>query len=119
MADQLFKSGDFVLHSGSKSNFLIDCEALTNAELEALAAYVVPTLPGFEAVVGIPRGGLRFAEALARYIKPGTGTMLLVDDVYTTGASMTEARMQEPNAIGVVIFARRQPPFWITPIFTM
>jgi len=115
----LFLNGDFTLHSGQKSNFLIDCDALSEDELMALAAYVVPTLPGFSAVIGIPRGGMRFAEVLARYIKLDTGATLLVDDVYTTGASMFEARAQEPNAMGLVIFARSQPPWWVKPIFQM
>src|SRR5713226_6907450 len=100
----LFQVGDFTLHSGLKSDFLINCEALTDADLRALAALVVNGLPDFRAVEGVPRGGLRFAAALTG---AATGDerdpLLIVDDVYTTGGSM-EGHRAGRWAMGVVIF---------------
>ena len=43
--------------------------------------------------------------------------MLIVDDVFTTGASM-EA-LHTPGDIGAVVFARGLCPSWITPLFQM
>lgn len=72
-------------------------------------------------VVGIPRGGLRFAAALRPYAVLHSDTVLIVDDVLTTGASMKEMRSlkesQGYHTIGLVIFARKQPPTWVEPIF--
>lgn len=120
----LFQSGDFTLHSGQKSNFKIDCDALTDEDIEHLALQFAWRLR-FEEIVGIPRGGLRLAAALEKYAGI-MGPLLIVDDVLTTGASM-EAKRQEILAkdpdmpiIGAVIFSRMvPPPSWITPLFVM
>jgi orotate phosphoribosyltransferase len=120
----LFQSGDFTLHSGEKSNFKIDCDALTDADIEALALMMAMRLPRYEKVIGVPSGGLRIAKALERY-ESIFGSLLIVDDVYTTGASMenklTEIRQEDRECpvIGAVIFARRPTPAWITPLFVM
>lgn len=115
----LFCRGAFTLHSGATSTFLINCEALTDEALAALADHAATLLPPFRVAVGIPRGGLRFAAALDPYAS-GKGPLLLVDDVLTTGGSMEEARDDfAEESIGVVIFARGSCPDWITPLFTM
>lgn len=54
----LFKLGDFELHSGQRSNWKIDCDALTPADWRALAKMIVDRLAPFGAVEGVPRGGL-------------------------------------------------------------
>lgn len=115
---QLFNIGDFRLHSGRKSTFKIDCDALTWGDLEALANIAAKHLPSFGSVEGIPKGGLRWAECLYDY--QTEGPTLIVDDVYTTGTSMLEAASQhiEP-VLGTVIFARALPPEWVTPLFCM
>lgn len=117
----LFKYGDFTLHSGDKASWKIDCDALSDADLSALAALAVRNLPKFRDVVGIPRGGLRFAAALAPHAVLHSDVMLIVDDVLTTGASMKEMRSlkesQGYHTIGLVIFARKPPPTWVEPIF--
>lgn len=60
----LFRSGEFVLHSGQPSGWKIDADALTDADLATLAAIAAERLPPFGSVEGVPNGGLRFAEAL-------------------------------------------------------
>ena len=39
---------------------------------------------------GVPHGGIAFANALRAYVNPWSDTTLVVDDVYTTGASIQE-----------------------------
>ncbi len=119
----LFKLGDFKLHSGAKSRWKIDCESLTVSDLHALAFMAFQLLPRrFGGVLGIPQGGLMFAEAMRPY-QALPGPWLIVDDVLTTGRSMEEARktLDEANGptMGLVIFARGPCPSWITPIFWM
>ena len=114
----LFNTGDFVLHSGKKSNFLIDCDSLTDEDLNALAKRVAQTVT-FSNVIAIPpNGGLRFAFALAPYADPKESKNLIVDDVYTTGGSMEEMKKKiGGDPIGVVIFARSKPNWWIKALF--
>lgn len=118
----LFEYGNFVLHSGDKSHFRINCDALSMDELSALASLIVPNLHPYSKVIGVPRGGVRFAEALDWYKQIDADGYLIVDDVFTTGASMNEAAWQVPNNTpfqGVVIFARHPTPKWIKSIFTL
>lgn len=118
----LFKSGNFTSHSGLELSWKIDCDALTDDDLATLAIVVSQTL-AFKDVHGVPTGGLRFAEALRRYIKDDDRLpTLIVDDVLTTGKSMEDMKKSLGCAgeiCGVVIFARpgaKVPP-WIEPLF--
>jgi orotate phosphoribosyltransferase len=115
----LFKLGDFTLHSGSKAAWKIDCDALTNGDWAALALMLAERLPPFGQVVGVPRGGLALAAALKRYSKGGLP--LVVDDVLTSGASMEEVRraIKAPFVLGAVVFARGPCPPWVYPLFQM
>ena len=103
----------FNLHSGQISNWIIDCNALTDDDLQCLAHLGRALVGPFGFCVGIPKGGLRLAMALARYST--IGPCLVVDDVFTTGQSMEEYNTGEEK--GLVIFARATTPEWITPIF--
>lgn len=94
----------FNLHSGQRSSFLIDCEALTDEDLQALASLALPKIRPFGEVVGIPRGGLRFAEVLRQH--SGQGPRLVVDDVITTGQSMLDVLRLVNGSKGLVIFSR-------------
>ena len=114
----LFQSGDFTLHSGEKSRWKIDCDALTDADIATLALMIVQCVPEFGAVAGIPHGGVRLANALEKYRVDGVRARLIVDDVLTTGASMEMARIL-PEDFGAVVFARGPCPDWIMPLFTM
>jgi hypothetical protein len=111
------------LHSGSRSPFLVDCQALTVADWDSVATYVVHVLKiEFSAVIGIPRGGLRFAAALEPYRANYSAVpLLLTDDVLTTGRSMEEYKATFPcqDVIGVVLYARGPCPEWVTPIWRL
>lgn len=117
---RLFEAGDFVLHSGTKSDFRINCEALDRQDIEALANEINKRVPLFGVVEGVPRGGLRIATAMRRYATNNPADpLLIVDDVYSTGASMEEHRAGR-DAIGMVIFTRRVPKqAWISALFVM
>lgn len=113
----LFNLGDFVLHSGARSGFKIDCDALADEGIKALAAMIRQMVGEFCSVEGVPTGGLRLATAL----QPLCGRRmchLIVDDVLTSGASMEQARQAHggqgpagrPGIVGAVVFARDQCP---------
>lgn len=122
----LFQLGDFTLHSGKKSRFKIDCDHLTDEDLQAVAAMMFAALPPFKRVEGIPRGGLRLAEALqpycmpeetARYSSKVAREWLIVDDVWTTGGSLMRVVREKSaglkhvdSVMGAVIFARSPMP---------
>lgn len=112
----LFRSGDFTLHSGGKSDWIIDCQTLSDDDYETLARLAIRAVGRFGAVEGVPRGGIKFAAALKRYVMV-SGPLLIADDVLTTGASMEDVRRGRV-AIGVVIFARGPCPDWVEPLFT-
>src|ERR1700704_2776061 len=118
----LFRLGKFELHSGQGTDFKIDCDGLTDEEIDALA-YYGSKLVKFSEVIGIPstRGGIDNGARIARAMLPftSTGPLLIVDDVLTTGRSMNEMKKQYPNAIGLVIFARQKPPQWVKTIFQL
>lgn len=120
----LFINKSFLSHSGLNLSWKIDADALTDADLAALAKLVADRI-AFSCVVGVPRGGLRFAAALEQYcIGPDDRTLLIVDDVLTTGGSMEkEKNLHKLGAfkaiVGVVIFARAAPPHWVRPIFML
>lgn len=130
----LLQRGSFTLHSGQSAWFKIDCDALSMEEIDIAAQIIVshtmwwPCIWGsIRAVVGIPRGGLRLAEQVGLHLirqdrlRPKEdGPTLIVDDVWTTGASMDKVRADtEGGVLGAVIFARSKPPLWIKPIFQM
>ena len=120
-AGRLFQCGVFTLSSGALSYWKIDCDALSDADIETLALMLVEQLPTFGAVEGVPQGGLRLTEALRACPMRDDAAgrpLLIVDDVLTTGASMERYRAGR-NAIGAVIFARGLCPAWITPLFQM
>lgn len=113
----LFRLSNFTSHSGLELTWKIDCDGLNTEDIETLAKVGAELVSSFGRVVGVPRGGLRLAGALQRYAT--SGPTLIVDDVLTTGRSMEEERAKHSGAIGLVIFARKEPPKWITPIFSL
>jgi hypothetical protein len=64
----LFQLGDFTLASGASSLWKIECDALTPEDWQALAQMAVEILPPFGEVVGVPRGGVPFADALRPFV---------------------------------------------------
>lgn len=121
----LIQLGNFILNSGTKSNIKIDCDALSDNTIEALAVAIYQMTGKFHSVEGIPRGGLRLAEALKKYLNLNSALHSIVDDVLTTGGSMQRALTaygKTENYLvttGVVIFARGLCPNWIRAVFQM
>lgn len=115
----LFQSGYYKLHSGLFSNFKIDADFLTDEDINTIALLLVQRLPVFGFVEGVPKGGLRLAAAMKKYVDRRSAVELIVDDVFTTGGSMEDQRNFRYGVIGAVIFARSDTPAWITPLFRM
>lgn len=133
----LFQQGDFTLNSGAKSTWKLECDALTDADWDGVAAMVRLLVPQYRTVIGIPRGGLKLAERLRPHAIAGPLPILVVDDVLTTGGSMEKVRKElieemhdqqgdrfsvfnpENRIDGVVLFARGLCPWWIKAIFQM
>jgi orotate phosphoribosyltransferase len=115
----LFTLGEFTLHSGRTSNYKIDCDFLTDDDIATAAALLAERVPPFRSVIGIPRGGLRLAAALGPYVSD-EGVILLADDVFTTGGSLTtERRNHWDSTHGAVIFSRALTPDWVTSLFSL
>lgn len=117
----LFQSGAFDLHGGGVSDFKIECDALSDDEMNALAFQLAQRLPPYRYnVFGIPRGGLRVARAMEAFAGP-EGPRLVCDDVLTTGLSFRQyvRSIGEPlgDWIGAVLFARGFVPEGITALF--
>lgn len=123
----LFNFGEFTLSSGKTSNFKIDCDALTDEDIDALAKKVfsVDNSPYFD-IIGVPTGGDRFANALKKHytLSPDSPYILIVDDVLTTGISMEDKKKEvqeqypDKQIFGLVMFSRTSSyALWIEPIF--
>lgn len=124
----LFNWGEIILSSGKKSKLKVDCDALSDGDIKTLAE-MIRVLVGqpFGSVEGIPRGGMRLAEALEDF--KTEGPHLIADDVWTTGGSMINAVMarmgpsrnfeNQPKILGAVIFARGKLPSsgWVKAIW--
>ena len=116
MASNLFRYGPFMLSSGCISLWKIECDALTPEDWQGLAHMALDILPPFGEVIGIPRGGIPFAEALKPYWTP-FAPRLVVDDVLTTGNSLRS--LLRPGDLSLVVFARPNAPKDIPAIFRM
>lgn len=132
MNQPLLATGKFPLHAGHLSSFKIDCDALSYKDIKAAAAMFLPVLPPFGYTFGVPRGGIRFANALLPYVNKESATILIVDDVLTTGKSMVDhvaklrasGQIQEATPlVGVTLFSRmgvpspEQVPFPVLSLF--
>jgi len=121
----MFETADFILHSGKKSNWKIDCDILTSGDWATLARLAVDLLPPYDYVYGIKTGGIPFAEAMQRYIRNPSlhKRLLIVDDVLTTGGSFMKTRelhaSEWPSIIGCAAFARGDCPDWVIPLFIL
>lgn len=118
----LFEKKTWRMHSGAESNFKIECDSLTFFDWDTIAYLIAKYIP-FSEVAGVPRGGLKLSRSLKEY-RQGSGPLLIVDDVLTTGKSMERMKdvyleQYENDIVGVVLFARGKCPDWITPIFQM
>lgn len=113
----VFRFGEFLNRAGHPTHFLIQGQALADEDFAALATYVAPLLQPFSSVVGIPRTGVRFAEALRAHAV-AEGGRLIADDVVYTNARFHD--IWEPGDQGVAIFNRSGHPLpGIFSIFTI
>lgn len=125
----LFQLGEFVLSSGAKSSWKIDCDALSDGDIECVANLLSGRVGQFTSVVGVPRGGLRLAAAMEKYALHHSlvysQSCLIVNDVLTTGRSMESVKEKVTAAQyyglikGAVIFFRGECPKWVTPLFQL
>jgi orotate phosphoribosyltransferase len=120
MNNNLFQLGDFTLASGAKSKWKLECDALETLDWQALAQMIHQMVPEFSAVVGVPQGGLKLAEALKPLVTQ-SGPLLIVDDVLTTGGSILKLvnEIKPPKWVAAVVFARGQCPLVVKAIFQM
>jgi orotate phosphoribosyltransferase len=114
----LFRAGDFTLAGGRRSWWRIDCDALAADDWAVLARLAAERLPPFGDVEGVPLGGLPFAAALRPHATPDCSTLLIAEDVVTTGGSMERFR-EGRAALGVAAFCRGRCPPWVTPLFSL
>lgn len=127
---ELFQDGDFTSHAGLPLKWKLECDAITNDEWRCIAKMVMDyqTRPFYKAV-GIPRGGLKFAEAMNEYASGNnTDQIMICDDVFTTGTSMLDFIKEEYPLWSMgqgyrwVVFARKSSnvhPFHTKALFTM
>ena len=119
----VFQMGRFLLRSGVESAWKIEGDNLTPGDWNGLAAIAMTFLPPFGKVLGVPRGGFPFADALRRYQTHGHARLLLAADVLTSGGSLIRYRdnlgLSWKDAIAVVAFARGKVPDWVFPVFTL
>ncbi len=125
----LFVTKNFIAHSGQPEKFKIECDALTNEDIETLATLIndkfVARNITFSEVFGIPSGGVRLAIAFGKYLDKTSNTTLVLDDVVTTGNSIREAvkflldKEKTRNILTCVIFDRSYGSFWGDSIFRM
>ncbi len=121
----MFIRKDFVSHSGLNLYFKIECDSLIDEDTQTIA-YIIAQKYNFKYIYiyGIPTGGIKLANELKQYCNDQYETILIVDDVLTTGKSMEQAKKEhvlssKMNIQGVVIFARSKCPEWIDPIFQL
>lgn len=126
----LFEVGDFISHAGKELPWKIECDAIRPEWWDALARMVMDyqERPFYKAV-GIPRGGVPFAQAMNKYASGDPNDQIMIcDDVFTTGTSMQEFIKEEyPNwtagqGYRWVVFARQpcyEYPHHVRALFTM
>lgn len=137
MLGDFIQFGDFTLNSGTHSKWKLECDNLTDGEIEGLVVMIKEMVGEFETVEGVPTGGLRLAKAMGKYATRCGGFFpgphLIVDDVLTTGGSMVRTLTARGGSLlrviprlpdgaevkGAVIFARGPCPEWIRPVFQM
>lgn len=122
----LFQDGKFTSAAGIELDFKIDCDALSDESLMALAKQARKLISPSK-LIPVPTGGIRFAaaiEGIGALWSPGYP--VIIDDVWTTGASVlkiaTEHGLIHDLGLKVkccVIVARGDHPHWVKPLFTI
>jgi len=118
----------FKSSSGELLPFKIECDKLTNEDAIEYAKLIGNNYSFRKAIS--PETKSRFVKGLVKHLnklsKPnGALDYIIVDDVFTTGASMQsvlkylKTKHEIYSARGIVIFSRGDYPGWITPIFEL
>jgi len=127
-SELLFQEQDFIGHSGDPLTWKIECDALFPTEWKCIAKMIMEyEKRPFQAAIGIPRGGVELGKWLNEYSTQNPkDPYLICDDVLTTGGSFEEFtdsyfRNRDPRSgyFGWVVFARKKPQDWVTPLFQM
>lgn len=117
MGYNLLQWGKFTSHSGLELPFKLECDALTDKDIECCAEIIASKIT-FGHVVGVPRGGYRLEKALNKYSSYDYKTLLIVDDVLTTGKSLQEEYIKWSSQFAdistAVIFNRNKLGFPVT-----
>lgn len=122
----LFEIQSFISHSNVRLDWKIECDALSHPAIETLA-YIISKQFKHSRIISIPIGGDFLAQLLSQYQREPYTSTLIVDDVLTTGKSMTEMKSTilrvNPNEeiFGVVIFCRNLSacPDWVKPFMSL
>ena len=119
----LFQSVDFISHSGLPLTWKIECDAISDDEWKTLAKIVKEYEPKpWCEVLGIPRGGLKFAAALDEYsTRSSNHPLLIADDVYTTGKSFRDFSNNFPDKelLKWCVFTRNAIKEDVNALFTL
>ncbi len=113
----LFQAENFIAASARPLSWKIECDALTVDDWDCIAQQGSRMLSPFGEVVSVPTGGDALAAAFAPYVT--TGPTLVVDDVWTTGASMRGRAENLGPWIGFVAFARGHLPANVQALFAV
>jgi orotate phosphoribosyltransferase len=118
------KYGQFKGASGKILDWKIECDAFDLDDWIAAAKMAQKIIGPYRAVYGVPRGGVPFAAALASFVDPQAHSILVVDDVWTTGKSLYEYVNTIPGLKpsydawkGLVVYSRNPMPSRIQSIF--
>ena len=108
----LFKWGRFKSAAGLLLDYKIECETLTEDDWHCIAQAARKILPRYGTVYSVPTGGDLLTLRLFAHRDKRSKTPLVVDDVWTTGASMFNTVRQHKldDWIGFVAFARGPLP---------
>lgn len=127
---RLFEHGDFTSHAGLPLKWKLECDAISPDEWKAIAKMVMDyqERPFYKAV-GIPRGGVPFADAMNEYASGDPSDQIMIcDDVFTTGTSMQDFIKENypewtaGQGFRWVVFARQpcyEHPHHVRALFTM
>lgn len=101
----LFKLVNFTSAAGLQLDYKIECDALKEDDWRWAAKQIAKYATPFKEVIPVPRGGYLLAKHLEEYIDSSATKTLVVDDVYTTGKSISKY-MAGDDYEGWVVFAR-------------
>lgn len=121
----LLSRGRFRGASGQFFPFKIECDALDAEDWVVVSEALRPRLAPFCCAIGVPTGGVQLALMLNRFRSPRklTRTLLVVDDVWSTGGSMRKFAEQylkdnpgkfDPRWHGAVAFSRGPRPVHVS-----